>query len=353
MLWLDAFFRIGAITLLLLGAILAIRDRMCWRPTVFIVLAAIGVSGMLISSAPDFFEIPMALKWPASILESFSVVFVWWFGLALFRDNFRLSWPHYAVLIILPLFRLPHNIADITQAFYYPPLLALICQLIVVAMMVHLIFVIMKESEDDLVASRRESRRYFAFGLVASVLLSTFASQGWLPIPDTYDHFVKSASVFPLALWFTLWLSRLDHKNLSFDAQIDESAQSLPEPTIDPRDQALLKQLISAMETDKIFREPGLTIRNLAETLGTPEHRLRALINQGLGYRNFSAFLNSYRIEAVKSAFQDPKMSRTPILTLAMDVGYNSLAPFNKAFREFENMTPTTYRQNVLAQADG
>ena len=29
--------------------------------------------------------------------------------------------------------------------------------------------------------------------------------------------------------------------------------------------------------------------------LGTPEHRLRALINRKLGHRNFSSFLNGYR----------------------------------------------------------
>jgi len=114
---------------------------------------------------------------------------------------------------------------------------------------------------------------------------------------------------------------------------------------IDPRDQLLLDDLTTAMEHEKIYREPGLTIRILAETLKTPEHRLRNLINSGLGYRNFSSFLNQYRIEAVKAAFAMPENSRIPVLTIALDNGYNSLAPFNRAFRDIEGITPSAYRR--------
>jgi len=123
-------------------------------------------------------------------------------------------------------------------------------------------------------------------------------------------------------------------------------------PGIDPRDRLLLDHLNAAMDTDHIYTEPGLTIRTLAEKLRTPEHRLRVLINQGLGYRNFSAFLNSYRIEAVKAAFHDPENSRIPVLTIAMDVGFNSLAPFNRAFRDSEGMTPSAFRQKIMMKSD-
>jgi len=353
MLWIDAFLRIGAITLLLLGAILVIRDRICWRPTVFIVLAAIGISIMLIGSAPENLGIPPLVQSTAYIFEFVSIVFIWWFGLALFRDDFTLHWPHWLFFILCGALRVPHNIAEMTGNFVYPVWLDTLCELIVVAMMVHLIFTVIKEGEDDLIQSRRRSRKYFIMAVVAAVLLSTFSEHGWLPIPQDYHYFIKSATAFPLTLWLTLWLSRLDQQKLNFELEDTPLTELVEKDTVDPRDRELLGQLITAMETDKIYREPGLTIRNLAERLETPEHRLRVLINKGLGHRNFSAFLNSYRIDAIKEEFKDPQKSRTPILTLAMDVGYNSLAPFNKAFRESENMTPTTYRQNVLAQADG
>lgn len=350
MLWIDAFLRIGAITLLLLGAILAIRDRICWRPTIFIILAALGVSVMLVGSAPESLGIPPKIKFAAYTLEFMSVVFIWWFGLALFRDDFQLRWPHWVAFIFCGAFRVPHNVAELTGSFNYPPLLDTICELFVVAMMAHLIITIIREGEDDLVLSRRRSRNYFVIGVVAAVLLSTFTEHGWVPIPDDYVYFVKSATTFPLALWFTLWLSRLDHSNLSFEQEVAIETTAITADLIDPRDKELLEQLTYAMETNKIYREPGLTIRYLAEHLKTPEHRLRVLINKGLGHRNFSAFLNSYRIDAIKAEFEDPEKARIPVLTLAMDVGYNSLAPFNRAFRAIEGTTPTAYRQQILSK---
>lgn len=350
MLWVDAFLRIGAITLLLMGAILVIRDRLCWRPTVFIVLCGLGVSTMLIGSAPDSLGIPPVIQSTAYAFEFTSIVFIWWFGLALFRDDFKLRWPHWFFFVLCGALRMPHNIAEMTGRFSYPPLLDTICELIVVGMMAHLIITIFREGEDDLVLSRRRSRNYFIIGVVAAVLLSTFSEHGWLPVPPDYLYFIKSATTFPLALWFTLWLSRLNHQSLTFETETGTETVTSVKETVDPRDKELLGQLISAMETDKVYREAGLTIRDLAERLNTPEHRLRVLINQGLGYRNFSAFLNSYRIDAIKAEFADPEKARIPVLTLAMDVGYNSLAPFNRAFRAMEGMTPTAYRQQLLSK---
>ncbi len=346
MLWLDPFLRVASITLVMLGAVLAVRDRLCWRPTVFIIFASFGVTGTLLASSPASLNIPMPLLWLAYSFEAVSVVSIWWLGLALFRDDFKLQWPHWVVFALTFGLRFPHNVADITQSFNYPPLLAGLCQLMVLLMMGHLVFAILHEAQDDLVPKRRRTRNYFIIGLASSSILLTLASQGWFHIPLEYVQFLKAATVFPMALWFTLWLSHLDLQNLSFEA---ETPEIITTESIDPRDKPLLAQLLKTMEIDKAYREPGLTIRSLAETLNTPEHRLRSLINQGLGYRNFSAFLNNYRISALKVEFQDPSKSRTPILTLAMDVGYNSLAPFNKAFRELENMTPTAYRQKVLS----
>ncbi|RKQ69338.1 AraC family transcriptional regulator [Litorimonas taeanensis] len=349
MLWLDAFLRIGAIMLLSMSAILSVRDRLTWRPAIYIVLVAISVSAMLIASAPEALMPPLAVLWPALIVESASVVFIWWFGLALFRDGFELKWPHWVILAVTVGLRLPQNITQLSDVISYPPILAILCEVVVLGMMVHLAVAIIREGRDDLVTTRRDSRAYFIGALLASVIISSMtsqgAAQGWFPISIEEARIIKSFSVFPLALWFNLWLSQLNLENLSFETEAEIEAVETP---IDPRDTQLLTELRSAMEVEKIYREAGLTIRELAEHLNTPEHRLRSLINQGLGYRNFSAFLNSYRIEAVKDQLSDPDKLRIPILTLAMDVGYNSLAPFNRAFRAIEGMTPTAYRQQRL-----
>ena len=67
----------------------------------------------------------------------------------------------------------------------------------------------------------------------------------------------------------------------------------------------LLRKLKASMEED-IWRQEGLTIRKLADILESPEHRLRKVINQGLGYRNFAHFVNEHRIEAACEVLADP-----------------------------------------------
>ena len=101
---------------------------------------------------------------------------------------------------------------------------------------------------------------------------------------------------------------------------------------------------------DGYYRTPGLSITALAEHLGTPEHRLRALINQRLGYRNFSAFLNRHRVREASEILSDREKVDLPVLTIAMDLGYNSLPTFNRAFRAEKSTTPTDYRREQIAK---
>jgi AraC-like DNA-binding protein len=101
------------------------------------------------------------------------------------------------------------------------------------------------------------------------------------------------------------------------------------------------------MNYERIYRTEGLTIAVLASQIGEQEYRLRRLINGELGFRNFTAFLNSYRLAEVRDALADPAQKDVPILTIAIDAGFGSLGPFNRAFREAEGMTPSEYRNRL------
>ena len=94
----------------------------------------------------------------------------------------------------------------------------------------------------------------------------------------------------------------------------------------------------------RAYRREGLTIGALSAELGVPEYRLRQLINEGLGHRNFNAFLNRYRIEEAKAALADPEQKEVPVLTIAMDAGFQSIGPFNRAFKAATDLTPTEFR---------
>lgn len=344
MLILDILLRYSTVTLLFLIAILAIRDGRNFRPTIYIVLATLTIAFMLLGTSRPELRLPQPLHIIVRFGDVGNIVFIWWLGLAIFQDSFRLRWPHWAVLILSCAALLPSRFIELQGNEYFHPVLNYGLDIVTVGIMGHLIFVTLKGRADDLIEPRRRLRLYFTLAMIASTLIAVFAENLLAANHQEFLQTFRCMIIFPLALWGVLWLTQMHPEKMVFKEPkkpIDKT------PDVDPRDQLLLDELKTAMEADKVFTEPGLTIRILAETLKTPEHRLRSLINAGLGYRNFSGFLNYYRIEAIKEAFAKPENSRIPVLTIALDHGYNSLAPFNRAFRDIEGMTPTAYRRGL------
>lgn len=114
-----------------------------------------------------------------------------------------------------------------------------------------------------------------------------------------------------------------------------------------PTDHDPIHRKLKAFVEAGRYTESGLTIASVAHSLGVPEHKLRRVINQQLGYRNFSQFLNHYRITRAQQQLADPALRDTSILTLALELGYGSIGPFNRAFREKTGLTPSQFRQSA------
>lgn len=124
-------------------------------------------------------------------------------------------------------------------------------------------------------------------------------------------------------------------------------SEPAPDPRADAADRLTLQKL-EALMSGGAWRREGLTIGALARDLDVPEHRLRRLINRGLGHRNFADFLNAHRIEAAKRRLADPAEARTTVAAIAFDLGYGSLGPFNRAFRAATGASPTEWRREAL-----
>lgn len=75
---------------------------------------------------------------------------------------------------------------------------------------------------------------------------------------------------------------------------------------------------------------------------------MRRVINGHLGHRNFAAFVNTHRITAAKAALAAPENAGRTIAAIAFDLGFGSLGPFNRAFKEATGLTPTEFRNRTL-----
>ena len=54
----------------------------------------------------------------------------------------------------------------------------------------------------------------------------------------------------------------------------------------------------------------------------------------------------------MRAALRDPAKRDLPILTLALEAGFQSIGPFNRAFKTATGLTPTEFRQQKLADSE-
>lgn len=201
---------------------------------------------------------------------------------------------------------------------------------------------------DDLIERRRRFRLMFVavIAVQAAAVLTVELAFGMGQVPKWLD---MTNAIVIAVMMFVLSVPMLRLRRVFFEPDPIRPVDAPDKPAT--AQDVYHRKLLDLMEAG-IYRETGLTIPILAARLGYPEHQLRKLINGHMGYRNFTAFLNSYRIEDAKRHLSDAKFARTPVLTIALDLGYASLGPFNRAFKELTGMTPTEYRRNHLVTAD-
>lgn len=199
-----------------------------------------------------------------------------------------------------------------------------------------------RDFDDDLVESRRDIRKLTITFVSIYMLLLTVVEVFFRPLKDQWMFSLGNAMlIFFCAILFAYRVLKLSW----YENQTQQTVTSKKhKPTTNP----LIQKLADTMQHD-FFTQNGLTIAKLADAMQMPEHQLRVLINQELGFDNFSQFLNSYRIPLVCEKLKDPTQKNTPILTLALDSGYNSIAPFNRAFKEQNGITPTEFRRQHSA----
>lgn len=346
MLLIQAFLKFSSIGVLLAVGLLILRDGRHIRALQFALpLLASLICLFLTTGHPDI-SITGTVAIPLRLFDMLSFIFVWWFGLALFDDEFKLGlieWTGCAAYIAI---QGPGRLYFLgLQDWWYPPL-TIVSSAISLMMMAHLAYVAISGLQEDLVENRRTMRKYFASAILVLTSVSIFIERlaGSFGVDPFASMLVIYLFTLPLSLWAVVWLTKLDPERLAFPPKEIKPIAS----AIDPRDELAHQRLVSIMETELAYSEHGLTIGKLSERVGLPSHQLRSLINQSMGYRNYTAFLNHYRIKAVKADLADPEKNRTPVLTLAIEAGFSSLAPFNRAFKDSEGITPSDYRNQQL-----
>jgi len=270
---------------------------------------------------------------------------------SLFSDKFRFRWRHLAMFLFIE--TVNFTLIDAIR-IYTPAAEATFGDSVklmrALPQMVSLIFIltaltrILLQRRVDLDERRRKFRLKFISITSIYILLVLVSEMTYQEKhPPMWIEFGHAMGMLATVFYFTVKIFAIAPGTLG------ETASALkPKETAEKQGEAdpkLLEALTRAIEVDKVYTAEALSIRQLAAHLGTQEYLLRRLINQSLGYRNFNDYLNEIRIKEAARILSDIAQADLAIIRIAMDLGFGSLAPFNRAFKERMQMTPTEYRK--------
>ncbi|MFA6219232.1 MAG: helix-turn-helix domain-containing protein [Erythrobacter sp.] len=300
-----------------------------------------GSTCYLLNSAPQF-SLPRQIRLWIDMFSIFTPFWTWLFARFLFE---REPAPRLVAAFVGAL------LASWFATYFLPrtgPMGFVAIHLVSLVLLADLFFTAWSGRDDDLIERRRTIRLWLpvllavqAGGILVYELV--FGTDTPLPIVTL----LNSLSILAVTVFAGSVLLQTDPELLVetvHQRRVERLAGELSPSEI------VLKDKLEQAMAEGYWRTEGLTIATLANRLDTPEHRLRALINRRLGYRNFSAFLNTHRIDAAKAMLADRAQVDLPVLTIAMDLGYNSLPTFNRAFREITGKTPTDFRRAAIEQ---
>jgi AraC-like DNA-binding protein len=327
----------AVIILLVLAAALALRDARDLPEGRALAALALCIACLELASGPLGQALPRPIWFAVRLVVGLNLCLLWLLCMIILRDPPR-PWPTWGivagVLCIGPLATMwPWPNTPAFKLFGFAVAAA------PYAMLGHILYVALADWRSDLVESRLKARMWLPLALAAAAFVSVASEQ--LTDPALAAVVRTAGAGLPAAFGLLLWLTGTKRNRLQFEAQRT--------PAIDPRDHVLLDKLNTVM-ANGLYREPGLSLDVLAQKLNTPPHRLRALINQGLGHRNFAAFVNRYRLEDAKAALRDPTRGRETVLAIAFEAGFASLQTFNRVFKDEVGDTPTAFRESALAK---
>ncbi|WP_169711745.1 helix-turn-helix domain-containing protein [Henriciella litoralis] len=329
----------GALALI---AVLTIRDNRAWRSAPYLLLACLSVAALFVGYTLEEFRAPLWLHVAARLLDVPHLVLVWLFALSLYQREFQLRAAHVIVGLAYtaPIFWI--RFAEFGLVPLVPAWLISFVSVTSILLIGHLIFATLREWPDDLVAERRRSRLFFVLTIIFVVVVAAVSEPFLVGRDGIAAETFKVVSIWPAIAIAAVWLLKADTNGVRFDEA------GLSPSNISASDAALKEKLDRVMIEQSAFKRRGLSIVSLASELCVTQHRLRALINGTLGFQNFSTYVNALRIAEMKFWLSDEGKRHLPIQTLALDCGFKSLAPFNRAFRESEGVTPSEYRARQL-----
>jgi AraC-like DNA-binding protein len=109
----------------------------------------------------------------------------------------------------------------------------------------------------------------------------------------------------------------------------------------------VIELLHKKVTVEKIFKNPEINEKQLADAIKVQPYMLSMILNQNLG-KTFNEFINEHRIEEAKILLTSPSTSNYTIYAIALECGYNSESVFYSNFKRIVGTTPKKFQMAAL-----
>lgn len=127
------------------------------------------------------------------------------------------------------------------------------------------------------------------------------------------------------------------------EKEFEWETQGTPDKTSE-RQKEQFQRVNTFVVDQKLYLDPNLSLDSLAAASHLSGGYLSSLIN-AYSSKNFSDYINEFRVEHVKKLIRDPDYQDYTIVSIGLESGFNSKSTFYAAFRKFANMTPAEFKK--------
>ena len=104
--------------------------------------------------------------------------------------------------------------------------------------------------------------------------------------------------------------------------------------------------IINKFELDKVYLDDHLSLQKFSDSVSLPQPYVSEIINQKFNC-SFKKLVNQYRLKEAKSIMEKTNNTKIKLIDIAYQAGFNNKVSFYRAFREFENISPSEYLKKL------
>ncbi|MDJ1503165.1 helix-turn-helix domain-containing protein [Xanthocytophaga agilis] len=304
---------------------------------------------------------------------------IYWYTLALIKPDFtwKGQWVHLIPAVIFLILRMPYmlqssefKLQDVNEVYHRIPFNPIHCKpilwfpkyhfggfwmdlmvspskLLYQGWALYMIYRFARERNESFwtisnLYLKRFSRLIIFIGVV-HIIVGVISLISVDDLGDIYIADIASLSYYFISFWVIQ-----DSRMFAAQSLIHEGEKRKYEKSSldDKETPVLVQRLLSFMVTERPYLNGDLTLNELADKLKLSTHHLSQLVNEQIG-KNFSDFINEYRVEELKKRLQDPASTHIKIEELAFESGFNSKSVFNTAFKKMTGLTPSQFRKST------